>query len=317
MQFALDFLPPATVLRAFEGALEITIPFGSNASSPAKNTNEHANAQSDEQSLVLAVSRDKKGGWQLSKKPASTAGTAKTEGTVNDASTTGTAETTDTANATDSTSAATIVLRDAGNRLPSRLDSYRNALSRAFSNGDISASDLAVATQDFAGSSTLNKLTPELFAATIILVLARFAIADNSATNPAAAEAKSVSAMKPKGKAQHRFRKELANIAFYVDDFGAKATIYWQKRNEMRILAGAQLRQDVPLRKDGEIGLNGRFGNTLREENADKIKDFTVVEDIVVRSVNEVGLLLYYGDTNSWLVLRDANGKTIDEYSRV
>lgn len=302
MQFALDFLPSATVLRAFEGALEITIPFGSNASSPAKNTNEHANAQSDEQSLVLAVSRDKKGGWQLSKKPAST---AKTAGT------------TDTANATDSTSAATIVLWDAGNRLPSRLDSYRNALSRAFSNGDISASDLDAATQDFAGSSALNELTPELFAATIILVLARFAIADNSATNPAAAEAKSVSAMKPKGKAQHRFRKELANIAFYVDDFGAKATIYWQKRNEMRILAGAQLRQDVPLRKDGEIGLNGRFGNTLREENADKIKDFTVVEDIVVRSVNEVGLLLYYGDTNSWLVLRDANGKTIDEYSRV
>lgn len=168
MQFALDFLPSATMLRAFEGALEITIPFGSNASSPAKNTNEHANVQSDEQSLVLAVSRDEKGGWQLSKKPAST---AKTEGTVNDASTTGTAETADSANTAGSANAATIVLRDAGNRLPSRLDSYRNALSRAFSNGDISASDLAVATQDFAGSSTLNKLTPELFAATIILVL--------------------------------------------------------------------------------------------------------------------------------------------------
>ena len=302
MQFALDFLPSATVLRAFEGAVEITIPFGSNASYPAKNPDEHANAQSDEQSLVLAVSRDEKGGWQLSKKLAST---AKTAGTA------------DTANATDSTSAATIVLRDAGNRLPSRLDSYRNALVHTFSNGDVPASDLEKAAQDFSSSNALNELTPELFAATIILVLARFAIADNSATNPAAAEAKSVSAMKPKGKAQHRFRKELANIAFYVDDFGAKATIYWQKRNEMRILAGAQLRQDVPLRKDGEIGLNGRFGNTLREENSDKIKDFTVVEDIVVRSVNEVGLLLYYGDTNSWLVLRDANGKTIDEYSRV
>lgn len=85
----------------------------------------------------------------------------------------------------------------------------------------------------------------------------------------------------------------------------------------MRILAGAQLRRDIPLRKDGEQGMNARFGNTLRDENADKIKDFVTTDDIVVRSVNEAGLLLYYGDTNSWLVLRDVNGKTIDEYSRV
>lgn len=107
MQFAIDFLPTQTVLRAYEGALKIVIPFGSQA--PALENS------ADEQSLICAVSRDDKGTWQLSQE---------NSGTV------------------------MIVLYDANNQLPSRLDSYRNALAHTFSNGDISSSDLAQAAQD-------------------------------------------------------------------------------------------------------------------------------------------------------------------------
>ena len=118
-------------------------------------------------------------------------------------------------------------------------------------------------------------------------------------------------------KAQHRFRKELSTIEFYVDDFEAKATVIWQKRNEMCIKKGAILRPTYALNKDGSVGLNARMGMQLRQEQADKINDFTTIDDIVLKSVNEVGLFLYFGGTNGWLVLTDKNNKTIDEWSAV
>ena len=122
---------------------------------------------------------------------------------------------------------------------------------------------------------------------------------------------------RPGQKAQHRFKKEFATIPFYVDDFNSKATIYWQKRNEFRILAGATLVPEAPLNKDGSLGFGARFALTLRQEQADKIKDNVTTEDIILKSVNEVGHFLYFAGTNSWLVLKDENGKTIDEYSVV
>ena len=118
-------------------------------------------------------------------------------------------------------------------------------------------------------------------------------------------------------KAQHRWRKELADLEFFVDDVDSKATIVWQKRNEMVIKKGAQLRKEYELNKDGSIGLGIRMGTQIREEQADKIKDFVTTDDIILKSVNEIGLFLYYGGRNGWLVLKDANGKTIDEWSVV
>jgi hypothetical protein len=122
---------------------------------------------------------------------------------------------------------------------------------------------------------------------------------------------------KAPAKAQHRWRKELATIEFFVDDVDSKATILWQKRNELVIKKGAQLRKEYELNKDGSIGLGIRMGTQIREEQADKIKDFVTTEDVTLKSVNEIGLFLYYGGRNGWLVLKDANGKTIDEYSVV
>lgn len=123
---------------------------------------------------------------------------------------------------------------------------------------------------------------------------------------------------KPKpAKAQHRWRKEVSTIEFFVDEFDSKATVIWQKRNEMCIKKGAVLRQEIPLNKDGSIGLAGRFTKQLREEHADKIQDFVTTEDVILKSVNEVGHFLYYAGTNSWLVLKDQDGKTIDEWTVV
>ncbi|MDR0959437.1 MAG: AbrB/MazE/SpoVT family DNA-binding domain-containing protein [Propionibacteriaceae bacterium] len=119
------------------------------------------------------------------------------------------------------------------------------------------------------------------------------------------------------GKPRHRWTAELSTIPFHVDHEGATATVFWQARNELRVLAGATLVADAPLNKDGSLGFAARFALTLREEHKSEISGTTTTADIVLRSVNEVGHLLYFAGTNSWLVLTDANGKTLDEWSRL
>ncbi|MCF1684189.1 hypothetical protein LQF67_01155 [Tetragenococcus halophilus] len=118
-------------------------------------------------------------------------------------------------------------------------------------------------------------------------------------------------------KAQHRWKKALSEIEFFVDDFKSQATVIWQKRNKFLIKKGAHLRPSYPLNKDGSVGLGARMGTQLRDEQKSNIQNFTTTEDIILKSVNEVGLFLYFGGTNSWLVLKDNNGKTIDEWSKV
>jgi len=126
-----------------------------------------------------------------------------------------------------------------------------------------------------------------------------------------------ISQKKAAVKVQHRWKKAFADTPFFVDDFGSKAKIIWQKRNEMRIEKGAILRRDYVLNKDGSVGLNARMGTQLRQEQAKFIENFVTTEDIILKSVNEIGLFLYFGGTNSWLVLKDTDGKTIDEYASV
>lgn len=122
---------------------------------------------------------------------------------------------------------------------------------------------------------------------------------------------------KAPAKAQHRWKKDFADISFFVNDFGSKAQIIWQKRNEMLIKKGAVLRKDYELNKDGSVGLDARMGTQLRQEQAGSIENFVTTKDILLKSVNEIGLFLYFGGTNSWLILKDKDGKTIDEYSVV
>lgn len=130
-------------------------------------------------------------------------------------------------------------------------------------------------------------------------------------------EAPAVKPEKPKfkGKPRHRWSKEIAEIPFYVNHNGAKAEIYWQKRNEMLIKKGATLMADPPLNKDGSLGFAAKFTLGLRRDHADSLKGNKTTQDIVLKSVNEVGNFLYFAGTNSWLVLKDKDGKTINEYT--
>ncbi|MCJ1976652.1 hypothetical protein [Pseudolactococcus paracarnosus] len=127
-------------------------------------------------------------------------------------------------------------------------------------------------------------------------------------------------ASKPKAtaKAQHRFSKTLVDSPFYVDYDGAKAEIFWMKRQELVIKKGASLKQEIPLNKDGSVGFSQKFALTLRQEHADAIgSDFKTTADIHLKSVNEVGHLLFFAGTNAWLILKDKTGKTLDSHTIV
>ncbi|MGL5042103.1 MAG: hypothetical protein ACRC6X_03240 [Culicoidibacterales bacterium] len=60
-----------------------------------------------------------------------------------------------------------------------------------------------------------------------------------------------------------------------------------------------------------------KMGRKLRQDNEDALNSFETTADIRLKSVNEVGLFLYFGCLNSWLKLKDSSGKTIDEWTRV
>lgn len=85
----------------------------------------------------------------------------------------------------------------------------------------------------------------------------------------------------------------------------------------MLIKAGATLVKDPPLNKDGSLGYAAKYGQKLRDDYKDKISGTTTIEDIIVKSVNEASLLLYFAGTNSWLEIVDEHGKSIDEWTRV
>lgn len=119
------------------------------------------------------------------------------------------------------------------------------------------------------------------------------------------------------GKPRHKWTKEIAAIPFYVDYSDSTATVFWHKRTEMLIKAGAKLKTEVPLNKDGSVGFSARFAQKLRSEHQAEFKDGYTTADIVLKSVNEVGLFLYFGGTNSWLQLKDENGKSINEWTVV
>ncbi|WP_179394172.1 hypothetical protein [Lacticaseibacillus absianus] len=126
-------------------------------------------------------------------------------------------------------------------------------------------------------------------------------------------------APKRPAKAQHRWKAAVATVPFTTDWAGTQATVYWRKRNELMLLAGAQMKPEADLNADGSLGFDARFAAQLRHENADAFdpQTFTTTRDLVLKSVNEVGLFLYFGNTNSWLQLKDAAGKTIEDWTIV
>lgn len=131
---------------------------------------------------------------------------------------------------------------------------------------------------------------------------------------------KSASGKASSGKAQHRWLKALSGTPFHIDYHGASGTVIWQRPTEMRLLKGAKMQpdSDAPRRADGTLGFTAKFALGLRAENAAHYdhNKWVTTDDIILRSVNEVGHFLYFAGTNSWLVLHDDAGRTIDEYAR-
>ncbi|MFT8639664.1 hypothetical protein [Bifidobacterium sp.] len=118
-------------------------------------------------------------------------------------------------------------------------------------------------------------------------------------------------------KARHRWSKEVSTIEFHVDYKGVRATVRWLARNQMLVLKGATMLDRAPLNKDGSLGFSARFAEQMRREHAAEFKSFKTTTDILLKSVNEVGLFLYFGGTNSWLVLKDDDGRSIHDWTVV
>lgn len=122
-------------------------------------------------------------------------------------------------------------------------------------------------------------------------------------------------------KAQHRWKKALSTLEFHIEHEGTSGEILWEKATQMRLKAGAKIlpETEIPLRADGTPGFTAKFALNLRNENRDKIdeKTWTTTEDILLRSVNEIGHFVYFAGTNSWLEIFDAEGHSIHELSVV
>lgn len=124
-------------------------------------------------------------------------------------------------------------------------------------------------------------------------------------------------AKKKAAKARHRFDKTLVDRPFHVARHGSTATVYWTGRNEMTVKAGAVLAQEQLINRDGSLRYSTKYGEKLRADHAAAITDGQTIADIHLRSVNEVGLFLYFGDTNGWLELVDDGGRTLDALTKV
>ena len=114
----------------------------------------------------------------------------------------------------------------------------------------------------------------------------------------------------------HKWRAEISDIEFSFSDRGSSGTAIWQKRKELLLKAGAVLTPDPQLNKDGTLNYSAKFANALRADHADKIKDGVTTDDIIFPSPNELGIFLRYGGDNTWISLKDKDGKTLHDWSK-
>jgi len=117
-------------------------------------------------------------------------------------------------------------------------------------------------------------------------------------------------------KAQHKWSSDLKDIEFSFSDRGSQGKVFWQKRKELLLKAGAKLTQEPQLNKDGSLNISAKFAKVLRADHEDKISDAVTTEDIVFPSPNELGIFLRYGGDNTWTSLIDKDGKSLDDWSR-
>jgi len=115
----------------------------------------------------------------------------------------------------------------------------------------------------------------------------------------------------------HKWRPELGDIEFTFSDWGSHGKVYWKKRKELLLKAGATLAPDPQLNKDGTLNFSAKVAKGFRADHADNIDGNVTTEDIIFPSPNELGLFLRYGGENTWLSLKDKDGKTLHDWSKV
>ena len=115
----------------------------------------------------------------------------------------------------------------------------------------------------------------------------------------------------------HKWSKEISDIEFTFSDRGSEGKVYWQKRKELLLKSGAKLTPDPQLNKDGSLNFSAKVAKTLRADHQDKINNDITTEDIIFPSPNEIGIFLRFGGDNTWLSLKDKNGKTLHDWSKV
>ena len=116
-------------------------------------------------------------------------------------------------------------------------------------------------------------------------------------------------------KDKHKWSAELSDIEFTFTDRESFGKVVWQRRKELLLKSGAKLMPDPQLNKDGSLNFSAKVAKTLRADHADKIVDGVTTEDIIFPSPNELGIFLRFGGENTWLSLKDENGKTLHEWS--
>jgi len=119
------------------------------------------------------------------------------------------------------------------------------------------------------------------------------------------------------GKARHKWTKEISGITFTASYRNGSGSAIWRKSKELVLLAGAKLTVDPQLNQDGSLNYSALVGEKLRSDHADKVKGNITTEDIVFPSPNMLGLFLFYGGQNTWAELKDENGKSLDDWSKV
>ena len=115
----------------------------------------------------------------------------------------------------------------------------------------------------------------------------------------------------------HKWNAEISEIEFSFTDRGSEGKVFWQRRKELLLKAGAILTPDPQLNKDGTLNFSAKVAKTLRADHADKIKDGVTTEDIIFPSPNELGIFLRFGGDNTWTGLVDKEGKTLHDWSVV
>lgn len=119
------------------------------------------------------------------------------------------------------------------------------------------------------------------------------------------------------GKTRHKWSKEISNIKFTAKLKSGSCEVIWKSKNELVLLSGAKLVENPQMNKDGTINYSAQFAQKLRLDNLDKIIDNVTTVDIVFMSPNQLGMFVFFGGQNTWAELKDSNGKTLDEWSKV